>query len=414
VPPVRAPRAPRTPVTPESRPQLPNEVWRVIDRAEQHLDRDLTWVKALSPADRDQLNLVIETAVADFVSWLNTAVFSPHKGQAPSTDHIFFVAPLEFTQAVSLRQTLDVTRLIVDILERNVGAFARRGREEATRNAMLYYAREVAFSAANVYAASAEARSDWDARLETLIVEDLADGVTDHHVASRMSMLGWNADADCFALAGTLAQDGDLRSGILERRIRAAVRSLDGMCMMSHHDNLFLTLIAPSPAGDGSEGGAPEELCSAVSGFFLEDRPLCMGPVRHGIDGAAASVRAVLSTMAVANAADGGHRPLRSDDVLPERALFGDADAREELYREVYRPLRGDGDDANPLLATVAAFLRSGGSLEATARELNVHPNTVRYRLKRSVEITGWDPMTPREAYVLLTALTIGRIMDAA
>lgn len=393
---------------PAVRPQLPDEVWVVVDKAEQRLDKDLDWYKGLPPADRDQLNLVIETAVADFITWLNTNVFNAgRKTGVPSTDRIFFVAPLELTKTISLKQALDVTRLIVDILERNVGKFARRGREEATRNAMLYYAREVAFSAANVYASSAEARSDWDARIETLIIEDLADGVADHHVASRITMLGWPADFDCFAIVGALAQDGDIRAGILQRRIRGEVRSLGGDCLMSHHDNLFITLV--DPRGHG----APEDYCAAVEADFSADLPLCLGPVRHGIQGAAASVRAALSTMDVAPAVNETHRPLRADDVLPERALFGDGDARDELYRSVYLSLRGEGDQENPLLATVSAFLLSGSSLETTARELNVHPNTVRYRLKRSVELTGWDPMTPREAYVLLTAIKIGRIMDA-
>ncbi|WHF23060.1 helix-turn-helix domain-containing protein [Kocuria rhizophila] len=37
----------------------------------------------------------------------------------------------------------------------------------------------------------------------------------------------------------------------------------------------------------------------------------------------------------------------------------------------------------------------SGHSLEATARELFVHANTVRYRLRRVSDITGWDPCSP-------------------
>lgn len=405
VPESRSARFRRT--APAVHPELPNEVWQVIDKAERHLDRDLEWVKALTPEDRDRLNTIIEAAVADFIVWLNTNVFSTHKSDVPSTDHIFLIAPLEFTQSVSLKQTLEVTRLIVDILERNVGRFARRGREEATRNAMLYYAREVAFSAANVYAASAEARSDWDTRLETLVLEDLADGVADHHVAGRFGMLGWTGDYRCFAIAGALRQDDGLGAGLLERRIRTTVRTMGGACMMSHHDDLFVMLVDPRDAG------TPEEFCAAVDDCFDRDRPLCLGPLRQGLQGAVATVRAALSTMDVSPAVVQMHRPLRADDVLPERALFGDDDARRELYHDVYLPLRGDGEDANPLLATVSAFLRSGSSLEATARELNVHPNTVRYRLKRSVEVTGWDPMTPREAYVLLTAITMGRVMDA-
>ena len=54
-------------------------------------------------------------------------------------------------------------------------------------------------------------------------------------------------------------------------------------------------------------------------------------------------------------------------------------------------------------------FGDQGGSVEATARALFVHPNTVRYRLKRIAEVTGYSPSAPREAYVLRLAITLGR-----
>jgi DNA-binding PucR family transcriptional regulator len=62
------------------------------------------------------------------------------------------------------------------------------------------------------------------------------------------------------------------------------------------------------------------------------------------------------------------------------------------------------------VLETVAAYLDAGRSVEAAARKLFVHPNTVRYRLRRARELTGWDPLDPREGYVLQMALTVGRL----
>jgi len=41
---------------------------------------------------------------------------------------------------------------------------------------------------------------------------------------------------------------------------------------------------------------------------------------------------------------------------------------------------------------------------------LFVHPNTVRYRLKRIADFTGRDPTLPRDAYVLRVAATVGRL----
>jgi hypothetical protein len=41
---------------------------------------------------------------------------------------------------------------------------------------------------------------------------------------------------------------------------------------------------------------------------------------------------------------------------------------------------------------------------------LFVHPNTVRYRLKRITDFTGRDPTQPRDAYVLRVAATVGQL----
>ena len=89
-----------------------------------------------------------------------------------------------------------------------------------------------------------------------------------------------------------------------------------------------------------------------------------------------------------------------------------DQDAVDELVNTVYASLQTAGPD-DPTLETVSTFLRNGGSLETTAKELSVHPNTVRYRLKRAAETTGWDAADAREAYVLRTAIALGRMHTA-
>jgi DNA-binding PucR family transcriptional regulator len=99
-----------------------------------------------------------------------------------------------------------------------------------------------------------------------------------------------------------------------------------------------------------------------------------------------------------------------ADDLLPERALAGDVEARSQLVESVYRPLLGAGD---VLVETLAAFLDAGGALEATARALFVHANTVRYRLRRVAEVCGEVATDPRGALTLRVALVLGRLESA-
>jgi DNA-binding PucR family transcriptional regulator len=96
-----------------------------------------------------------------------------------------------------------------------------------------------------------------------------------------------------------------------------------------------------------------------------------------------------------------------AEQLLPERALAGDGHARRALVAAVYAPLAAD---RSALLETTEAYLATGGSVEGAARRLLVHPNTVRYRLRRVHDVTGWAATDPRGAYVLRVALTLGRL----
>jgi DNA-binding PucR family transcriptional regulator len=102
-------------------------------------------------------------------------------------------------------------------------------------------------------------------------------------------------------------------------------------------------------------------------------------------------------------------RPVAADDLLPERALAGDNLAKTTLIERVYRPLK---DYSGELVTTLWCYLDNGRSLEATARELFVHPNTVRYRLKRVSEVIGWDATGARESLILQAALILGAIAE--
>ena len=135
---------------------------------------------------------------------------------------------------------------------------------------------------------------------------------------------------------------------------------------------------------------------------------IVVGPVVSGLEEGAASARAALSGMRAVHAWPAAPRPVGADDLLPERALAGDGHARRTLAREVYVPLQQAGTD---LLETLATLLDSSGSIEATARALFVHPNTVRYRIRRIAEVTGYHPADARGAYVLRLSLTLGRLL---
>ncbi|PQM45167.1 hypothetical protein C1Y40_04683 [Mycobacterium talmoniae] len=135
------------------------------------------------------------------------------------------------------------------------------------------------------------------------------------------------------------------------------------------------------------------DLLSAFS-----DGPVVIGPTAPMLTAAYHSASEAISGMNAVGGWTGAPRPVLARELLPERALMGDKSAIAALHTDVMRPLT----DAGPALTeTLDAYLDCGGAIEACARKLFVHPNTVRYRLKRIADFTGRDPTQPRDAYVL-------------
>ena len=241
-----------------------------------------------------------------------------------------------------------------------------------------------------------------DSTIERLAFECLMTNLTDDRVASLMNVLGWRGNFDCFAIGGTPKVSPASASLVA----RNAVHDVGGEhAIVGTYGSFLLVLVCQMGAATA------EVTCTSVMPAFSEDEPVYLSPVRSGVVGASHVLRETLFSLQAAPALASPSRPLRADELLPERALLGDDYAREELYQNVYRVLHGDNPD-DPTFVTVSTFLRNGSSLENTAKDLNVHPNTVRYRLKRAAETTGWDATDPRDAYVLTTALAIGRMRD--
>ena len=135
--------------------------------------------------------------------------------------------------------------------------------------------------------------------------------------------------------------------------------------------------------------------------------PVVIGHTTANLGAAHSSAVEALAGMDAVAGWPGAPRPVHSWELLPERALLGDSAAVTTLNDFLVIPLAKGGAT---LTNTLDAYLDSGGSVESCARELFVHPNTVRYRLKRIAEVTGRDPMNPRDAYVLRVASTVGRL----
>lgn len=92
--------------------------------------------------------------------------------------------------------------------------------------------------------------------------------------------------------------------------------------------------------------------------------------------------------------------------------LAASPDQARVLVDAVLAPVMAlPADDRAVVFATARAWLAAGGSTSTAARELHVHRNTVRYRIRRLEEITGRDLARPVDAAELYVALECVRIL---
>jgi len=362
----------------------------------KRLDDTLPWYGDMPPGRRSAVGLVAQAGITSFISW-----FEDPKSTPWIAADVFGAAPRELLRSVSLQQTLQLIRITVEVVEARV----KEG-DDVLREAILLYSREIAFAAADVYARAAEARGLWDARLEALVVDSILSGEYDTELPSRIAALGWNGHGEVCVLVGTAPRILDVD------QLRRTARHLDADVLIGVQGNrLVLVIGRATPVSEDAEAAAAMpfiEIATQLEPGFGPGH-LVLGHEVATLVEASKSAKAALAGFAVARAWRNAPRPTLADDLLPERAFAGDPLARSTLINRIYRPLQAHSTE---LLSTLWCYLDTGRSLEATARELFVHPNTVRYRLKRISEVIGWDATGAREALILQAALIVGAIAE--
>ncbi|MCW1250574.1 helix-turn-helix domain-containing protein [Acaricomes phytoseiuli] len=384
---------PVTASNPQTLAKLRDSISALSTMTTQRLDSALPWYRRLSAQERSALGLLAQNGIASFVNYYQ----KPSSPGWVLTD-VFGQAPTELTRSISLQKALQLIRIVVQVVEDQVPELAAPGDEAALREAVLRYAREVAFAAADVYARAAETRGSWDTRLESLIVDAILRGESTDALRSRIAALGWRSTGRFMVLVGSMpAEPGQ---GFVTELRRAAARQAEDALVGIQGERLILIL-----GGVCDQQIAFQKLCE-----LFGPGPVVYGPEAASLMEASYSARAAFAGLAAVRAWPLAPRPVSSEDLWPERVINGDDGARAALIESIYLPLRTAG---NGLEETLSGYLALGHSLEATARELFVHANTVRYRLRRVIDVTGWDPLIPREAFVLQTALTVGRLGES-
>lgn len=363
------------------------------------MEREMPWFTDLPAEHRARIGSVLQAGYNLFIDWY----CNPRSATPPVAGQVFGTAPRSFAGVITLQQTVAMIRLSIEVAEADLAGAVDPADAAEVREAILVYGRELAFASADVYAHAAEMRGAWDARLEALVIDSVMRGDADENTRTRASALGWTDNGRVAVVVGRAPEPVEDRTAealIDEVRRVARTGHLDALGAVQGDRLVVVVSGVSDPDGTGA----------LLAGHYGEG-PVVVGPVVPDLLSAHVSAaEAVAGLRAAAGwptayAASGG--ALTSDDLLAERALDGDDLACRRLVDEVFAPLQRAGGG---VLTTLTALLDTGGSIEGAARVLFVHPNTVRYRLRRVTELTGLSPQSARQAFVLRVALVLGRL----
>ena len=357
----------------------------------KNLEDSEPWFMAADPNHRTWLTLITQRGINAFADWLEKI---PNHFSTAS----FFEneAPRDLALSVSFEQIVSVTQKIFTYVENQLLAILPKEQKLDVQVQLLRFSRDVAFATALAYARAAEARSGWDARLEAKIIDALVDQEISSEIRMNAAGLGWAESKNIFALVGRKPLKD---SALAVAEIHRAASNQNLLAISGVRGEMLIALIANS------------ENVESIARYFsprFGAGVVVYGSLVQSFDKAFQSTREAIAGYGVKSAAVENTRVVAAADLLAERAINSDALAKIELVQIYNNLMRVDPD----LIKTLDNYFASGSSLEATARKLHIHVNTVRYRLKGITQTSGLNPTQPRDAYTLQVALSLGKLED--
>lgn len=368
-------------------------VGELTTAATQRMDTTLPWFSALPANERASVGTVAQAGINTFVDW-----FSQQKAEPRHVTAIFSAAPRDLARALSFQHTVELLRTTMDVVEESISTIAGNNpqRQTVLREALLRFSREIAFAAAQVYAEAAEERGAWDARLHDLLFDAIVDNLPADTIAARTRALGWVVSNRVCCLVGpvsTKRQSFDVQMEHIRRL--AKHHGLDAIVgMKEKHLIIFLSGI-----------GENVSLATVLEPLLMSfgSGSIVHGPVVSDITSAHTSYTEALSGFRSTNFLKDSERLLNASTLVSARIVSGDHQAANDLINLLKVKLKSD------VLETLATYLEKEPTIEGCARLLFVHVNTIRYRLKRVLDVTGYDPADPTDALTLRLAVMVAR-----
>ena len=317
----------------------------------------------------------VRTGVTEALRQFVELIRSPSGARGPGREVYVALGSGELRQGRTLDSLQSAYRVGARVAWRRVADAARRADVDAEVLSLLAesifaFIEELSSDSVEGYA-EAQSRLEGERRrrqreLVQLLLRDPPAEAADVRVAA--AAVGWRMPRSAAAIA------------CAEQELERVARRLPADALVGALEGEGCVIV-PDPEGPGR---------AAEVGGALASRTAALGPAVPVEELAASWALAQAALRAAEAGALAAPTPLRADDVLVDLLLL---EGRAVIDRIAARRLPAL-DELTPkarrrMQETALAYVREGGNAAAMARALELHPQTVRYRLARLRELLG-------------------------
>lgn len=233
------------------------------------------------------------------------------------------------------------------------------------------------------------------------LLSDIISGKVD---SKHLNDLGLTSSKGCYSIAVITGDHDDLNTHLISAAKQA--RTIEGDHLIIHGDNELILL----GTSHSTEKTTPFYLTFLKEWLRKKELPLILvegNPVNktYQLKDSLLLARKIAQTSL--RMKQRGEQKIR--DWLFPALLLDQLQSLEaqQISQKILLPiLEYDQKYQSDLLQTLQLVLQSA-KLEDVAKHLFIHVNTIRYRLKKIEELTGYNPQTPQSKMLLTTALIL-------
>ncbi len=241
-----------------------------------------------------------------------------------------------------------------------------------------------------------------------------------HELASRAAHHAFDVEGIYTALVVRGVIDGATTQGVTRQPglIKAVQQLLpeEGGTTIATSLGDLLVVVRKVGSGQARAGTAEQEVASHFADGLLGlleqtyggTVAVAFGRPGRGVAGIMSSYREARVALEVARrlrySGVSGYGELRVSAVLSQVAQDTEGIA---FAREVFAPLHGPGERTEDLESVLIAYIESGGNVNAAARTLYMHRNTVLYKLDKVSRLLGMDLRSAENQFTIWLAYRI-------